>query len=217
MKKTLLFVCLLALCRLTLLAQAGHSSRALHIAEKSAIHVPAQEVPVALKVIYKNLGSKTDAYNDTGGWAVVGPNAGLGFTEFMAMPFTPKADSHVSEVQVAVEYKSGANQVNLSIYNDSGGAPGTLLAGPVTVTGLPAEGTCCTLAVADFSPVAVDAGTQYWVTADTPLTGTGSDFVGGWFWAPKPSYPLAHDKGSGWVGIDGSPGESAGEVLGTIP
>ena len=32
--------------------------------------------------------------------------------------------------------------------DDAGGVPGTLLAGPVTVTDLPDYGTCCTLAIA---------------------------------------------------------------------
>jgi hypothetical protein len=119
-------------------------------------------------------------------------------------------------VQVAVHYSSGANQVNLSIYGDSSGVPGTLLAGPVTVTNLPTHGTCCALAVANFSSVGVTGGTQYWVVADTPLTGTGSDFAGGWSEVVRPSIPSAYNRGKGW-----SPTNSdtlvAGEVLGTIP
>ncbi len=94
---------------------------------------------------------------------------------------------------------------------------GTLLAGPVTVTNLAGTGTCCTLAVANFSPVAVTGGTRYWVVADTPLTGTGSDFLGEWEWVAKPVFPQAFNDGFGWFASNSGPTEAAGEVLGSIP
>jgi hypothetical protein len=215
MKRTLLFLCLLALCKLTLLAQIGDGPRDVSAAEQSASQVPPQEVPVALKTIYSNLGNKSDLYTCCG-FILTGPNSSFGFSSFTAMPFTPKSDAHVSQVQVAMQYRSGANQINLSIYSDSGGVPGTLLAGPVTVTNLPTHGTCCTLDIAGFTPVAVIAGTQYWVVADTPLTGTGSDFQGEWALSPKPIIPSVFDNGSGWysVNVDELP---AGEVRGTVP
>jgi hypothetical protein len=215
-KKTLLFLCLLTLCNLALSAQTVRSSRIVHTTEKSAIHVPPQETPAGLKKIYSNLGkSKTYLYVDTGGWAEAGPNSSAGFTQFVGMPFTPKSSSHVSQVGVAVEYISGANQVNLSIYGDAGGIPGTLLAGPVTVTNLPSFGTCCALAAADFPSVPVTGAAQYWIVADTPLTGTGSDFNGAWDMVVT-VVPQGFDNGSGWYGANGLQ-EAAGEVLGTIP
>ena len=217
MNTTLRFVCLMTLGNLLLFAQTGSHPRTTHTAEKSAIHLPAAEPPKALKKIYSNLGSKTAAFNDTEGWVLSGPNSGTGFTEFMAMPFTPKANSTLEQVQIAVQYVSGANQVNVSVYGDASGSPGTLLAGPVTVTNLPAFGTCCTLAVASFSPLSLTGGTRYWVTVDTPSTGTGSDFDGVWDWPGKPLYPQARNKGAGWTSLEGSPAESAGAVFGTVP
>src|SRR5208282_4427201 len=169
------------------------------------IHVPPQESPAVLKKIYSNLGtSKTDLYNDSQGWDIAGPNFQAGFPNSVALPFTPKSNSHVSQVQVAIEYSGlGDNQVNLSIYGDSGGVPGTLLAGPVTVTHLPEAGTCCLLAVANFSPVAVTGGTRYWVVADTPRTGTGSDFYGVWVTVVKPAIPMAQNANdAGWSGVN---------------
>ena len=216
MKRTLLFVCLLVFCNLTLLGQTGRIPRIAHTTEKSAIHVPPQEAPAGLKTIFSNLGkSKTDLYNDSSGLSLEGPNAANGAV-FVGTAFTPKANSHVSQVRVAVGHLSGANQVNFSLYADLGGAPGTLLAGPVTVTNLPTFGTCCLLAVANFPLVAVTGGTQYWVTADTPLTGTGSDFYGGWYFV-APSVPDTVNTGSGWVQYTFFGGDVAGEVLGTIP
>lgn len=211
MKKILLFVCLLALCSLTVFAQSGESSRAT---EKLAIEVPPQGDAVALKKIYSNLGPKTDPYwVNAYSWIVAGPNAATGAV-FVAMPFTPKANFLLSQVQVAVLYTSGDNQVDLNIYTDAGGVPGSLLAGPVTVTNLAVAGTCCTLAVANFTPVAVTAGTQYWVIADTPLTGVGSDFHGVWNHVAK-DIPMSFNRGSGWA-KDTADNLPAGEVLGTV-
>jgi len=168
-----------------------------------------------LKKIYTNPGTKTDPYwVNAYSWAPLGANTTNG-PHFIALPFTPKSDSTVEQVQVAVFYKSGDNQVNLSIYADAGGIPGTLLAGPVTVTNLAAAGTCCNLTVANFTPLAVAAGTQYWAVADTPLTGTGSDFIGVWNHVAK-DLPISFNRGNGWKS-DTADNLPAGEVLGTIP
>ncbi len=217
MKNVLLFVGL-SLCNLVSAAQTVNHTRLAHTTEKSAIHVPAQEAPKSLKKIYSNLGtSSTDLYFDTDGGFVTGPNAlYYGLTYSGALRFTPKTNSTVTQVQVAVQYlDKGANQVNLSIYGDTASAPGTLLASPVTVTNPAAFGTCCTLTVANFSPVAVTGGTQYWVVADAPLTGPGSDFVGAWDFVAK-VFPMAFDDGAGWVASTGDD-VPAGEVLGSIP
>lgn len=216
MKKDLLFACFLASCNLALFGQTREPAKVAHTEEKSSIHVPAQEAPAGLQVIYSNLGKPPNAYNAVQGWGILGPSSGV--TEFIGLPFTARSDSHVSEVRVAMQYAgSGANQVNLSLYADWAGVPGALLAGPVTVTNLPEEGTCCTLAVADFSPLAVKAGTQYWVVADTPLTGTGSDLVGQWNWVATPSVEWAYDSGGvGWGQIP-SDALPAGAVFGTVP
>jgi hypothetical protein len=216
-KKIVLNVCLLTLCNPTLFAQTGSGLRAMHTAEKSAVRVPPPETPETLQKIYTNMGSsKTDLYNDTYAWTVSGPNSDVGLPFSIALPFTPKSDSHVSQVQVAVQYFSGTNQVNLSIYGDASGTPGTLLAGPVTVKNLADAGTCCALAVANFTSLAVAAGTRYWVVADSPLTGTGSDFDGSWDWVAKPIILVAGNHGDGWSGFNGD-ALPAGEVLGTIP
>jgi hypothetical protein len=215
-KKNMLLGSFLALCTLTLFSQNGRGPRVVVTPEKSAVHVPPQKTAAHLKKIYSNLGtSKTNLYSNNS-WGVSGPNSSLGRAYSVALPFTPKLNSTVEQVQVAVGYAgSGANQVNLSIYSDAEGAPGTLLAGPVTVTNLPALGTCCTLAVANFTPVAVTSGTQYWVAANAPLTGTGSDFAGGWNWVVK-QIPGAVDYGFGFFSMDAD-GVAAGEVLGTTP
>ena len=214
-----MFVFLMMLSSAMLFAQAKHNGRMSTTKEKSAIHTPSQEAPAGLKKIYSNLGkSKTDRYLDTNGWTIAGPNAGIGVVQYIGMPFTPKSNSHVSQVQVAVEWVSGDNQVNLSLYTDVGGVPGTLIAGPVTVTNLGTFGTCCQLAVANFPSTATTAGTQYWVVADEPSSGPGSNTWGAWDFVPA-LFPFAffNPANGGWLAGDGASSEAAGAVYGTIP
>jgi len=218
-KKTMLLVGLMVLSNVSLPAQTKKHSRIVHVKEKSAIHVAPQEAPAGLKTIYTNLGPKGDLYLDSDGWELTGFNSFGGESNAfeVAMPFTPKSNAHVSQVRAAVQYLGyGANQINLSLYSDAAGVPGTLLAGPVTVTNLADSGTCCTLADASFAPVAVTAGTRYWVVANTPASGPGSDFVGVWDWVSKIILFSGSNGVDGWQGInvDGLP---AGAVLGTIP
>jgi hypothetical protein len=147
-----------------------------------------------------------------------GPLAtGATYEQFLALPFKSTKAAHVQQVRAAVQYnKSGANQVRLSLYSDSSGTPGTLLAGPVTVKNLPTYFTCCKLATATFaSSVAIAAHTQYWIVADTPSSGAGSDFAGVWNFAPS-KLRVGGDQGTGWYSFQGQQ-EPAGAVYGMIP
>ena len=219
MKKILLLAALVAILNLTLFSQTTEQPRMLRHEGPLEVYVPPQEVPQGLTEIYSSLGSDPKhLYNSLATWFVAGPNSILYFSDFIGMPFTPKSNSHVLQVQTAILWdQSGADQVNLSIHADRNGRPGKLLAGPVTVTNLPTH-DCCQLAVANFSSaVPVKGGTQYWVVADTPKTGQGSDFLGEWAGAVSPVLPLAaKTAGGGWVPFNGD-GLPAGEVLGTIP
>jgi hypothetical protein len=214
-----MFVFLMMLSSAMLFAQAKHNGRMTTTKEISAVHTPAPDVDQSLKKIYSNLGrNKTDRFLDTNGWTIAGPNAGIGVTQYVAIPFTPKANSHVTQTQVAVEWVQGDNQVNFSLYSDAGGVPGTLITGPVTVTGLATFGTCCQLAVANFKSTAVAAGTKYWVVADEPSTGPGSNTWGAWAFVPT-LFPFAffNPTNGGWLAADGASAEAAGAVYGTIP
>lgn len=200
MKRALFLLCLFALCNLTLLAQTGKVPRAGHTTEKSKIHVAPQAVPARLIKIFSNLGpNQFNVYTDTDGWDVTGPDAVIieasasgttSFQQFTGIPFTPSSNAQVTQVRAAVQYVSGDKLFYLSIHGDSGGTPGTLLAGPVAVTHLPDFGTCCTLAAANFDPpLAVTGGTQYWVVASTPTSGKGANFSGLWDWVYQGDVP----------------------------
>jgi hypothetical protein len=215
-KNALLIACLFTFGHLTLLAQTQAYPRMLHTRPKSAVRVPAQEVPAGLKKIYSSLGPRNNPYNGNDGWGISGPNSIAQRSSFVAVPFTPKSNAHVSQVNVPLAYNgSGANQVNINIYGDSNGVPGALLVGPITAFNLPDFGTCCTLVGAAFQSLAVTGGTQYWVVANTPLSGTGSDFFGIWDIGVK-DLPLAFEDNSMWFAVNGY-NLPAVEVLGTIP
>jgi len=216
MKKTLIILGVVALLSAALIAQNG--MRMMKTPEQSGVRVPAAEPDVTLKVIWSNTGIKTDAYNDTEGWSVTGPNSGGGKTQWVALPFKPKATSSTAyQLQAAIEYASGGNQINLSLYSDNNGAPGTLLGGPVTVTNLASTGTCCSFAVANLaSTVTLTGGTQYWIVAETPTSGTGSDFSGIWYFVPLK--PLnSFNNGTSWSSFGGYEQDPVGRVFGTIP
>ena len=222
MKKILVLAGLLTSLNLTLFGQTVEMPRRLHHQGKLRVYLPPQEVPQGLTEIYSNLGTDPqNLYDYIDTWLVSGPKSHAGFSAFIAMPFTPTSNAHVYQVRTAVLWYgegNGADQVNISIYEDSHGQPGEVLAGPVTVTNLPAAYSCCQLAVADFSSgVPVKGGTQYWVVADTPETGQGSNFLGEWASAVSPVLPLSADAaGTGWVTFNGN-GLPAGDVQGTLP
>ena len=56
--------------------------------------VPFKAPPATLTTIYSSLGpSATNAYNDTTGYYVIGPNNSVGLREqWIASPFTPLAE-----------------------------------------------------------------------------------------------------------------------------
>jgi hypothetical protein len=208
MEKTLMLVSLIAVCGATLYAQqAGNAAP-----NPSGLDEPTQIVPNTLQKIYSNLSS-SPAYDKTAWWDVLGPLNSVGTPpQSIAMPFTPKSDSHVSQVQAALKWKSGGNQVSLGLFGDAGGVPGNQLAGPVTVTNLPAEGTCCGVAKANFTTsVAVTAGTQYWVVA---VAGS-ADFTGAWDWVITKNVFAYYQ--IGWLSQQVATQTPAGAVYGTIP
>ena len=225
MKKIFLMASLLAISNLSLFGQTSLLGQTVeqpprwHHKGTLAVHVPAQEAPQGSTTIYSTLGTDPEnLYNYIDTWLVSGPTSVVGISDFIAMPFTPKANSHISQVRAAILwYGDGADQVNLNIYADSKGRPGKLLAGPVTVGGLPKSFTCCQLAIANFASVPVTGGKQYWVVANTPKTGQGSNFLGEWAGAVSPVLMLAGNaEQTGWVAFNGN-GLPAGEILGTVP
>jgi hypothetical protein len=212
-------LCLFALCTTNLFGQESvHAPKIVHTPEKSQVHVPAT-IDSGLVKIFSNLGSPRRAYNDTFGFLVAGPASGTG-QEFAALAFTPKSDSTITTIEAALAYIFQGNgsprQIDLSVYTDEGGTPGTLIAGPHTVKNLPDPGTCCKVATWHVKPgLSIFAGVQYWVVADAPASGKGNDSAALWE-ITYPTYPQAFDDGTAWFSVNGN-SRLAGAVLGTVP
>lgn len=146
--------------------------------------------------LFSNLGpSSTDLYftgqsiiGDSNGGCIVGA-VRLDFNfcgttdTWLAMPFTPKQNSHATELQTAVAVFEGTNQFLLALFNDNNGIPGTALA-TVSVTDAPPLNTCCKLATASLGTpgIALTAGKRYWVVAKTDDV-NAPDFAGVWAFA----------------------------------
>jgi len=168
--------------------------------------------------IFTNLGpSASDEYDDTFGYCVTGANqSDCGASEqWIAMPFTPKQASHATSLQVAIQYYAGTNALQLSLYNDVGGAPGTSLK-TVEARNAPTAGTCCTLVNANLGTpgVALTAATQYWVVA-TSDDSRAPTFSG--YWATANAFLAYNPAQAGWNVFNDPEGQEAFAVKGTVP
>lgn len=167
-----------------------------------------------LATIFSNLGpTATDDYYDSNGYNVDGPSNSSGLSEqWIAIPFTPRANAHVTTISAPIGYIAGTEEVVISLYSDSGGLPGSQLASGTT-TSMPAFGTCCTLATVTITSTAVTKGTQYWIVGSSDDT-NAPDFYGAWMATNEANigYNLSV---SGWNTFNGN--VPAVSVQGTIP
>lgn len=176
--------------------------RVTSILRGSGIYSPPPTHDVGAKVIFSNIGTKyrKGLYFCCSGATISGPDSDLGFQSWPAMQFTPSADATVAEIDVAIEWVSGTNEVDLDVYTDAGGVPGTLLK-TFRATGLQFVGGCCSLAVGkDRSGIPVTGGTPYWIAVTSDAN--GSDTFGSWEFNSTnqlDAVPSAVNKGSGWV------------------
>jgi hypothetical protein len=177
--RTLCCVFVLTLACGTLLAQTYQiqKPRSAHT-KPSLVVTPAEELPAGLKTIYSNLGpTATDNYNASSGYYITGPTNALAVSEqWIAAPFTPKVNAHVSQLRVAAGWISGTKRIIVGLYSDNLGTVGTALATAPT-THMGTFGACCQLASVNIASTAVTKGTQYWivVTSDDTLA---PDFAG---------------------------------------
>jgi hypothetical protein len=147
--------------------------------------------------IYSNLGSKTDAYDDTNGALISGPNSSVG-QQWVAMPFTPKGNAEVTEIEVAVgHYQGGTNGVTISLNTTESGLPGKPLH-TWNLTNLPAFGACCKLDVMKNAKGSkIKKTNQYWVVASTNKSTESTVDVWDRTWNDS-SGKNAYNQGSGW-------------------
>jgi hypothetical protein len=121
--------------------------------------------------IFDNIGSyyPKGIYYCCQGWTIAGPITGQqqSFPELWeAAAFTPAADHTVTKIKVAAGWVLGVNGLVLSLYNDSGGVPGTAIKS-WSLTNLPTFGCCALQVGTDAAGIPVKAGVQYWVVLKT--------------------------------------------------
>lgn len=155
----------------TLLA-AQHQAPAQAVTKGVGVIHPMARVDAKLKTIFSNLGSKTAAYDSANGWLVMGSSNTLyGYSQDIAMPFTPKKKATATEIKIALTYdSSGSNGGTVALYSDASGLPGSSLKS-VDVKNLPTFGSCCTVTNAKLGKgVKLKAKTQYWAVGTTDAT-----------------------------------------------
>jgi hypothetical protein len=166
------------------------------------------------KLIFSNLAPPpAAAYNDSSGYYVLGPNNSVGFSEqWIGVPFIPKNNSHVTTLQVAVQWISGTNSIQVGLYSDNGGVVGNRLAsaeGTVAST----FGTCCQLVTVSIPATAVTRGKQYWIVATSDDV-NAPDFTGV-FDASATEIISYNEAASSWASF--STNTPAAAAWGTIP
>lgn len=173
------------------------------VGKRSNIVKPLVNPAAKLKTIYSNLGSKTDAYYDGSGYFVMGAtNTLYGYSQDIALPFTPKKNATLTKVSAALQfYGYGTNAAVLGLYSDSAGLPGTKIF-QKDVKNLPTFGTCCTLVSATNKGVKVKKGTQYWIVGTTDSNSTTSVNTWDFIWNEDVG-PIAFQQNSGgWIAYD---------------
>ena len=175
--------------------------------------------PPGLIVLYSNLGSKSDAYDDTGGWLIEGPNNPVTLnSQAIANPYVPTADSTVKGIQIALGYLgAGTNNATVAIFTDNGGLPGKML-GHLDVNNLPTFGTCCALVtIRDPKGFKVKAGTTYWLVAGTDKASNTAYDAWAYTWNDSQG-PIAFEgtaTNNVWTAFTGS--VNAYAIYGTTP
>jgi hypothetical protein len=114
-------------------------------------------------VLFSNLGPG-DTYAQSQGWAESGPGAFLGLSRW-AFSFTVTGGDFLFDgAQLGLSLSTGTNAVDLRLYSDAGGQPGTVLE-TIHATGLPQFGstdnTLTTFASA-LHPL-LQGGATYWL------------------------------------------------------
>jgi|HubBroStandDraft_6_1064221.scaffolds.fasta_scaffold177623_1 hypothetical protein len=180
---TLLCLGILALACGPLAAQDVKLSPQVAVHQRSLIVQDADAPPAGLVKLFSNLGPKGDTYDDTQGYLVEGPtNPVTGDYQWIADPFTPKKNSTVTEIEIALAYEGdGTNNAEVALYSDVKGLPGKALES-WNVKNLPAADTCCKLVkVTSKKGIKIKKGKQYWVLGLTDKASTtaydGWDFV----------------------------------------
>jgi len=208
---------ILTLASSSLFAQDSRTAPQQSVTVSSPIIHPAQ-LP-GESVLYTNLGSSTDTYNDGTGWTISGPDSELGFSQAIGQPYTPTANSTLHGIQVAFQWAGGGtNNGAVAVFSDDAGLPGKPLK-VWNVSNLPTFGTCCDLVtVKDAAGLKLAAGTQYWVVVGTDKSSETAYDVWDFTWNGSTgtvAYEGNESTGGAWSSFDGN--QAAMAIYGSTP
>ena len=184
--------------------------------ENAHVFSSSASAPRGKVTIFTNLDSTlVKSYTVGIGALISGNDVPFNPEVWEALPFTPKAAVHARTLAAAIAWVSGTNKVNLGVYTDNGGVPGTPLpGGQGATTEIPDSGECCDLATVRLSGagVALNAGVTYWLVA-SPDDINAPDFHG--IWQPTFSAVSAYEQPEffGWIAFTG--GWLGAEIRGT--
>jgi hypothetical protein len=168
----------------------------------SGLYVAPPQHQAGATIVFSNIATKypLGLYFCCSGATISGPTSDLGFQSWPAMQFTPSADASVTEIDAAVEWIEGTDEVDIDLYADAGGVPGTLLKS-FKATNLEGNAGCCGFAVGkDKQGIPLTGGTPYWVAVTSDANGT--DTFANWMFNSSDqldALPSAVNKGAGWV------------------
>jgi len=169
--------------------------------------------------MFSDLGPSGNVYNCCTGWTVSGTGTiGTSYTE--AGLFTPLTGGNVTQIDLGVSSVAGPDTFYASIWTDSGGTPGTQVAGAYwsPLNANQSFGGCCGLVtISGISGVSLTAGQSYFMILG-PLSTSDSSW-NPWNWNNQGVNGLdlySTDGGSMWNGGNGS-GNPLGafDILGT--
>jgi hypothetical protein len=157
--------------------------RATHIIVGIGLQQPG---PDSQHKIFSNVGPANDEYQ-LFGFLVSGPkNAINGVSESITVNFfLGNAGYTLTKVEAPIQYYgSGHNYVQVCLYSDKSGVPGSQIGKCVSNSNLPEFGTTNTLTTFDFAKqgLSLSANTQYWIVAQEPSKGPNADAVTVWDW-----------------------------------
>ena len=117
-------------------------------------------------ILYTTLGPNGE-YDTKNGWFVDGSNYN---NQVMAMPFTPTSNGTMSDALLALSnYAGGNNPINVYLYTDNGGQPGSQLATLTQQGTIPPYNSGGGLVQFDCNGCGTVMGkTQYWLVAWEP-------------------------------------------------
>src|SRR5262245_58886582 len=126
------------------------------------LHVPAAR---ASTIVFSNLGPG-NTYDCCIGLTISGGTSFVGTDFDQGSPFTPGASVALQSLEVALQYISGTNSVDVWLMSDVAGAPGAIHES-FTAVNLPSFGSSnnvLAVLTSVLNPVLL-AATQYWVIA----------------------------------------------------